>query len=361
MPILFPLSIRTYRKRNQKPVPRENSILRHSGSSVWSRLWLLGMGLFLLQSPLRAQHRAIRDDGRQVILHSNHTWTFADSDSVVPKKVPDLKTLAIPTIEKGETIVRHTAFSLVYSEKHEQARWVAYQLTAAETEKSHERTYQFLPDPAISTGSATDADYKGSGYDRGHLAPASDMGWSETSMAESFYYSNMSPQEPSFNRGIWKKGEDLVREWAQLYGSLYVVVGPVLKPGLPAIGPNKVSVPERYYKVLLDYSDKEKKAIGFLIPNQGSAEPLESFAVSIDSVEKVTGIDFFPALPDDEEKALEKAVCLSCWDWPAPKPTNRRGNAGPGNLQACKGKNRDGSPCSNFVPRSKAYCSRHSK
>ena len=194
-------------------------------------------------------------------------------------------------------MVRHLAFTLVYEEQYEQAKWVAYQLTAAETQKIYERTNKFIVDPDITTGSASLADYKGSGYDRGHLAPASDMGWSETSMAESFFYSNMSPQTPSFNRGIWKKGEDLVRRWAKEYSDLYIVTGPVLKAGLATIGPNKVAVPEYYYKVILHRNGPETKAIAFLMANEGSREALQSFAVSVDSVEKVTGIDFFPNSP----------------------------------------------------------------
>lgn len=320
---------------------------------------ILPFSLFAQQT-----HSAIRDDGRKVILHPNHTWTFADSGLAPEKSVFRPQHLEIPALLPDENLVQHTAFSLVYSEKHEQAKWVAYQLTAAETEKAHERSDRFLPDPSIASGSATDADYKGSGYDRGHLAPASDMGWSEKTMAESFYYSNMSPQTPSFNRGIWKKGEDLVRQWARKYGSLYVVVGPVLKPGLPSIGPNQVSVPKQYYKVLLHYSETEKKALAFLMENEASSAPLEEFVVSVDSVEKITGIDFFPALPDKEEAELEKRFCLSCWDWTNalhPEKTGTGKPAKPGKLLLCPGKNQDGSPCTHYISAPKTHCSNHSR
>lgn len=227
-----------------------------------------------------------------------------------PDKSPEL-----PEIQPNETLIRHIGYSLVYDETHEQAKWVAYELTAAETGKRFERTDEFLEDPLISTGSATDADYKASGYDRGHIAPASDMGWSAETMAESFYYSNMSPQEPSFNRGIWKKGEDLVRTWAVAYGNLFVVAGPVLHKGLKTIGPHAVSVPDLYYKVILDPQKGQERGIAFVIPNEGSRRPLTDFVVTIDSVERLTGINFFPALPDKEEKHLESTVCLECWTW----------------------------------------------
>jgi endonuclease G len=137
--------------------------------------------------------------------------------------------LELPAVKKGEQVIRHAGYSFVYNEAYEQAAWVAYELTEKETDKQYDRTDKFIPDPSVITGSATDSDYSGSGYDRGHLAPAADMGWSSTSMAESFYFSNMSPQVPGFNRGIWKRLEEQVRSWAIEYDTIYVVTGPVLK------------------------------------------------------------------------------------------------------------------------------------
>jgi len=186
---------------------------------------------------------------------------------------------------------------------------------AAETHKTVKRSNDFCSDNEVPTGSATNADYQGSGYDRGHMAPAADMSWSVQTMQESFYYSNMSPQVPGFNRGIWKKLEEQVRQWAVENQDIYVVTGPVLSGNLSTIGPDRVSVPKYYYKVILDDTLPGLKGIGFIMPNASSTMPLQSFAVSIDSVEKVTGINFFPALPEQEEQALEKSVCLSCWSW----------------------------------------------
>jgi len=223
--------------------------------------------------------------------------------------------LEIPATGSTDLIIVHTGFSLVYNETHEQASWVAYELTKDETTKKFERTDKFIPDPKVSTETANNADYAGAGYDRGHLAPAADMGWSKTTVAESFYYSNMSPQEPGFNRGIWKKTEELVRDWAVENNSLYVVTGPVLANGLKFIGKNEVSVPKYYYKVILDYSQPSVKGIGFIMPNTDSKESPGSFAVSIDSIEQFTGIDFFPLLPDDQENLIEKTLCIDCWTW----------------------------------------------
>ena len=190
---------------------------------------------------------------------------------------------------------------------------VAYELTAQEVQGIVSRSDDFRADPEIITGSATLVDYRGSGYDRGHLAPAADMKWSEEAMSESFYMSNMSPQAPGFNRGIWRSLESRVRSWAVENGAVYVVTGGILSSGLPTIGPDSISVPEYFYKVILDYQEPELKGIGSILPNQGSKSSLKTYAVSIDSVEQRTGIDFFPSLPDDIEDKLEASVDLSLW------------------------------------------------
>ena len=141
------------------------------------------------------------------------------------------------------------------------------------------------------------------------------MAWSSTSLKESFYYSNISPQVPSFNRGIWKKLEELVRKWTKEEKSVFVVTGPVLEKDLPAIGPNKVSVPRYFYKVILDYNEPVIKGIGFIIPNKASTEPLQNYSVTIDRVENLTGIDFFPSLPDDQEEVIESTLNLNIWNF----------------------------------------------
>ena len=234
--------------------------------------------------------------------------------------------LELPQTNSNDIVISHAGYSLLYNETYEQASWVAYELTKEETNKIFERTNKFIQDTKVTTGTANDNDYKGSGYDRGHLAPASDMGWSATAMAESFYYSNMSPQNPSFNRGIWKKLEDLVRTWAIENNSIYIITGPVLTKGLSTIGANKVAVPNYYFKVILDYNEPGVKGIGLIIPNLGSSELLTNYAVTIDSVEKFTGIDFFPTLPDNQEKLIENTLCVSCWSWKSVKTASKKKN-----------------------------------
>ncbi|MDB5252210.1 MAG: non-specific endonuclease [Flaviaesturariibacter sp.] len=216
----------------------------------------------------------------------------------------------------GGQVIQRAGYTLCYDEAAEQPSWVAYVLTAAEVRAAHlPRTNRFLRDPNLSTGSADDADYEGSGYDRGHLAPAEDLSYSAATMRESFYYSNMSPQLPAFNRGTWKRLEELVRYWAATYDSLAVVTGPVLAAGLPVIGHNAVAVPAAYYKVVLRYSASGVEAIGFLVPHAASGSSLRTFAVPVDEVEKRTGIDFFPQLPDSLETAVEAKLGADSWLW----------------------------------------------
>ena len=219
----------------------------------------------------------------------------------------------LPYVNKNDSIINHFAYSLIYNEHHEQASWIAYELTVDQVKGTFKRINDFRVDPEIKTGSALLSDYRGSGYDRGHLAPAADMKWSTIAMSESFFMSNMSPQNPSFNRGIWKRLENQLREWALDEQKLYIVTGGVLKEGLETIGENQVSIPEYFYKVVLDYEKPVFKGIGFILRNEKSEMPLEKYAVSIDSVEQVTGIDFYYSLPDSIEDSIESIVNLSMW------------------------------------------------
>lgn len=190
--------------------------------------------------------------------------------------------------------------------------------TASITNKRHgsleaQRTNKFRSDPQIPTGSATPGDYRRSGYDRGHLAPAADMAFSGRTMADSFFMSNMSPQKPAFNRGIWKELEALVRYFAITERKIVVVTGPILpKEKTVTSGANRVTVPTHYYKVIFDLTPP-RKMIGFILPNEGSDEPLASFAVTVDAVEKATGLNFFSKVTKTEQDRLERTISVKAW------------------------------------------------
>lgn len=260
-------------------------------------------------------------------------------------------------------VIRHLAYDLCYDEKSEQASWVAYQLTASETIKRYDRSNHFLEDPLIKTKSAGDRDYKGSGYDRGHLAPAADMGWSLQSMEESFYYSNMSPQSPSFNRGIWKRLEEQVRSWAVWLDTIYVVTGPVLKGNMAYIGPERVAVPNYYYKAILKLDGKDTKAIGFIMANESGKGSLDQYAVSIDSLEKFTGLDFFVSLSNTLESKVESELCISCWDWhikrSSSSASNNKNQSGGNSSVQCSGFTLKGNRCKRMTKNSSGRCYQH--
>lgn len=221
---------------------------------------------------------------------------------------------AWPAYKADEAVIEHPYYTLRYSEQHEQAIWVAYPLWADSLkQKKHKRTNDFRKDSRVKTGSASQKDYRGSGYDRGNLAPAADFSYNEFALSQSFFMSNMSPQRPGFNRGIWKKLENQVRKWAMKDEKLYVVTGPVLNKIFKTIGENKVSVPDYYYKIVLDIEKPEIKAIAFLLKNERSSAPLKSFTVSIDYVEQLTGLDFFPGMPDEMEVPLESKITPELW------------------------------------------------
>lgn len=237
----------------------------------------------------------------------------------------NINSLELPSPIDGEQIIRHTGYTLSYNEEYEVPSYVAYELTRDEVLGGEERDDSFREDPAVRTGSATLNDYRGSGYDRGHMAPAADFKWSADAMRDTFYMSNMCPQEPSFNRGIWADLEAVVRTMAYDNESVYVVTGPVLTDGpYERIGENRVAVPKNFYKVILDYTDPDVKAIGFILPNENSDKSLQSFAVTVDEVERVTGIDFYPALPDEAETIIESEMNTSDWNFTEFIPTGEK-------------------------------------
>ncbi|MEM0519511.1 DNA/RNA non-specific endonuclease [Aequorivita flava] len=218
----------------------------------------------------------------------------------------------LPASTTGE-IVKHNFYTLSYSEEHEQAEWVAYELKKSDLSKNEfERPY-FIEDKKVETRSADWRNYKNSGYDRGHLCPAGDRRMSFEAYNETFLTSNISPQDHDFNAGIWNRLEQKVRYWARKYDGVYVVTGGVLKGDLNTIGHENVSVPNKFYKIVVDVSGESYKAIAFLIPNKPSRESFYEYAVSIDEIEDATGIDFFPQLPDSIENEMEQTINLKVW------------------------------------------------
>lgn len=211
-------------------------------------------------------------------------------------------------------VIKHKYYTLSYNEQHEQANWVSYTMTSDMLEGDIERGSYFSKDDKVKTESVSTDEYKKSGYDRGHLVPAVDMSFSEEAMDQTFITSNISPQHPSLNRGIWRVLESTIRQWVERDKELHITCAGVLKEGLEKIGyEDKVSVPEYFYKVILDNKEPELKAIGFLFPNKKCEGNIMDYAITIDSVESLTGLDFYPILSDSLEEALESNINPRLW------------------------------------------------
>ncbi|MFA9389323.1 MAG: DNA/RNA non-specific endonuclease [Prolixibacteraceae bacterium] len=218
-------------------------------------------------------------------------------------------------------IIQHTYYTLAYSEANEQAEWVYYMLTPEMVAGNVKRKDDFREDPMVSTGSASLADYVGSGYDRGHLCPAASMSLNTASMSESFFMSNMSPQHPSCNRGKWKSLETQVRDWVNIEDTLYVASGAIFSNNKGTIGENRVTVPGYYYKVILDIT-KPYKMIAFIMPNEKMDNDIDYYVTTVDSIEALTSINFFPGIPDDLENDLESHSDFVKWSGSTTDPSS---------------------------------------
>lgn len=236
-----------------------------------------------------------------------------DSEATDTKEGGDTHTLDeyLPAYGKKDQIIRREGYVLDYQEEYEQASWVVHRLLN-KTGRAR-RAENFQPDPLVKTKTALPFDYSGTGYDRGHLAPAGDFNYDQRLKYDTFYMSNMSPQAHDFNTGIWNDIEQKVRSWSKKRGDLVIVTGPVLRKGLPTIGKStRIAVPEFYYKLV--YDPQKEEAIAFLIENKAWVDVLmKDFTTSIDEVEEKTGIDFFARLPKKLQDTIESQHDVQAW------------------------------------------------
>ena len=245
------------------------------------------------------------------VQHSSKTQI----ETSVSLPTPSGKDLEIPVslIPRQEQIIRHKGYTVSYNKDLKIPNWVSYELTRQETKGKEKRGDNFIADPLVKGAIATNADYARSGYDKGHMAPAADMKWSNTAMKESFYFSNMCPQHPELNRRKWKDLEEKIRDWAITDSAIIIICGPIIEKTPQKIGKNKVTVPQKFFKVILSPFTTSPKTIGFLFKNGRSVSPLATYAVSVDSIETLTGMDFFAPLPDDLENKIESQVNCDQW------------------------------------------------
>ena len=223
----------------------------------------------------------------------------------------------MPSSVLGDTILKHEYLIISYSIKYKNPEWTIYCLNKDKNNSRESvRRTNFHPDPSLPDGTAKTWDYGSSGYDRGHLVPAEDMNFNESAMNQSFYMSNISPQLPDFNRGIWKKLENSVRKLANENGQIIVITGPVFSSADSTIG-DSIRVPNHFYKVIYKEAMKGKKpkALTFLIPNEKSDKPLKDYISTIRIVETLTGLNFFPNMDTTFSEELENSKELSYWNF----------------------------------------------
>lgn len=232
-----------------------------------------------------------------------------------PAAGPGLIEMAKCAPDRPAQLIRHKGYTTCYNSKWLIPNWVAYDLTPRELVVEVSRpNRQFEPDPLVKGPSAKHSDYTKSGYSRGHMAPAADMRWSARAMDESFYLSNVCPQKPSLNAGVWKRIEERCRALAE-ESVVYICCGPIVKSGYKKIGKSKVAVPSGFFKVICMQRKGKWQAIGFIVPNTEKKRwgSMFDYACTVDEVETATGHNYFYNLPDSIERRIEAAYSPKEW------------------------------------------------
>lgn len=227
----------------------------------------------------------------------------------------NVEIVGIPLVNSKheDILLTRKAYTISYNKETKCPNWVAWNLTAEHADGELARSNDYREDYDVPAPRATNDDYKGSSWSRGHMCPAGDNKWDADAMSDTFLLTNMCPQDRSLNSGLWNRIEMDCRKWAQKYGDVYIVCGPVfLKCEHETIGVNKVFVPEAFFKVILCLQGKPK-AIGFVVRNNEGKKKRDQFVNTVDDVERITGMDFFPALPDSVEDVVEAYANLDDW------------------------------------------------
>ena len=231
-----------------------------------------------------------------------------DESKSYPVEIPRI------LVDRPSQIIEHKGYTVSFNNETRLPNWVAYELTAEEVEGLCQRNGRFFLDPDAIGPQADNEDYRGTGWDKGHIAPAGDMKWDEQAMLESCYFTNICPQNPNLNGGDWRSLEEKCRDYARRFGNVYIVAGPIIRDTLNGtIGYNEVVVPDAFYKVLLVLKEGKYEGIGFYFENVAGHKPLSTYVRTIDEIEALTGIDFFFTLPDKLEEEVESTYKEDFW------------------------------------------------
>ena len=230
----------------------------------------------------------------------------------------DLAALGLPALAAGDVVTVHPGHSLVWDETHHVPKWTAHIVLPDIMKGNLARIDTFKPDPDVKGHTDLFNEYWNSGYDRGHMVPSADMRWSQKALEATYLYSNISPQKAEMNREAWADLEDWGRRYVHYaQEKVFIVTGPVIAEGLPTLNTpttiEKVMIPVYCFKAFADLDGPDKKGIAFVMKNGPAEKNLLSYAVSIDSVEKLTGLDLFPALDDATETSIEAMDDVKPW------------------------------------------------
>lgn len=282
-------------------------------------LCLIGIALFFHQTNEKGNHLSLESTKEKVKEAVTGIQQKVDEIQQEKKETslsnngntsyPTRLEIPVALKKRDEIVLKRIGYTVSYNNTYKTPNWVAWELTREETQGKEDRKDKFVPDPDLPEPRVEHADYTRSGYDRGHMAPAADMKWSEEAMAQSFYMSNICPQNQKLNRDDWGNLEETCREWAKKYGRVYIVCGPIYDKKNPKrIGKHQVAVPDRFFKVVLIENRKNPMAMGFLFDNAAHHQALEKYMVTVDSVEAVTKLDFFSKLSDRVENRIEAEI-----------------------------------------------------
>ena len=276
---------------------------------------LLALTALVLACQSNKGGEAAQKDGLYGSQTSVKALTAEEQAAVKKAKVVRLYEIPAPLKDRPEQILHRKGYTVSYNNATRNPNWVAWHLTKSHTYGSAKRNDEvFTEDVSVSRPRATDADYYNSRYDRGHMCPAGDNKWDKEAMEQSFLFTNVCPQNHGLNKYEWNDLEMLCRDWAREYGAIDVVCGPVysVSDQQKTIGKNRVWVPDAFFKVVLCRQGKAK-AIGFVYRNEGKKQPMAEAVCTVDDVERLTGLDFFPELDDATENRIEATATLSDW------------------------------------------------
>lgn len=240
-----------------------------------------------------------------------HNTKQEHAQSIAAAYRDSLEVVRIPPTVPSERVA-YQGFASYFNAKWHVPNCVVYELTAEELNGDVQRYGNFERDMNVQ-GCPEAWAYSGSGYDRGHMAPAADFKWTERGMRQSFLMTNVCPQVKALNEGTWNKLEEKVRQWVMRDSALIVVAGPVPDTNLTTMPQSGVVIPKRFFKIVFAPYAQPMRAIAFILPNKACNGKLKSYVTSVDEVERITHMDFFSILPDDYEDELEKRAHWELW------------------------------------------------